>query len=921
MRQNPRYVDPARCIGCGDCVRVCPVEVSPPYPLSSLRRRAILIESPQAVPNSYRIDGDHCLKLARPGSCGRCLEACAAGAIHFDMEPEQFTLQVGAVILATGSTPFNPAGSRMWGFGRYANVITSIQLEHHLAVAGAAKKPPVRPGDGQPIHNLGFLLCVGSRDKNNCDNEYCSSVCCMVAIKEAMVIREQLPGVTISIFYLDLRAHEKDAERYVTRAEEDAKIRFIRARVHGIEPTGTNGDLRLHYLNDQGCQCEEIFDLVVLSVGLETPRSAIRLAETLDVHLTSDRFASTSSFLPVLSSRSGIFTCGGLTGPKDISMAVTEGSAAAAGVAEILAETRHSLTADPAILPEIDVTGQPVRFGIFLCHCGSNISRVIDIAMVARDAATIAGVIHVEQNLFGCSPDTQKQIQKVIREKRLNRIVIAACSPHSHGPLFRETIRGAGLNESLFEMANIRNQNSWVHGSDPRQATAKASEQINMAVARLRLSVPVQPGTVPVIPTALIIGGGLAGMTAALNLARQGFTVCLVERTDVLGGNAQFLHQTWNGEDIPVFLSQLIDQVASHPRIRILFKSRVVNSDGHAGNFRTTLQRGQQTETIQHGVTLLTTGGKRFIPKEYGYGRYPGVFTSLEFDKIYQYGDTRVRRGNSFLFIQCVGSRDDEHPYCSKVCCTHSVQSAIRLKKEDPGRRVYILHRDIRTYSRREALYSTARQLGIIFIRYDLQTKPMVSKADEVMRVAVRDHILHRPLVIEVDIVILAVAILPNTEAHEVARLFNLDVNEDGFFQEAHPKLRPVDFNSVGVFVAGLAHYPKPIEESISQALAAAARAATLLSQKELDLDGLKAVVVDERCDGCALCLDVCPYQAITLVEKTNSAGEPTKSVLVDTVHCCGCGLCQGTCPIRGIYVAGFSPEQLSAELSATINQ
>ena len=920
VKEQPRYVDMDRCIACAECSFVCPASVVDTF--GGDTRKAVYIKYAQAVPLKYQIDPVACIRLNNPDKCGACAAACPADAINFEDREKKHRINVGAIILAPGFQPFDPAGTEIWGYGEYPNVITSMQLERILAASGPTAGQLVRPSDGEPVHKIAFLQCVGSRDRNTCSNEYCSSVCCMSAVKEAVVANEITPEIDAAIFFTDLRAHGKDCDKFFQRARDESGIRFIRSRVHGVEPHGT-GELKIHYVNDQDRQVDEYFDLVVLSVGLETPESVRKLADRIGINLTENGVAATSSFMPVLSSKKGIFVCGSFAGPKDIPLSVVEGSAAASGAAENLAPVRHSATRDQTFPVERDCRGKEARIGVFICHCGSNIAGIIDIKRVAAYAAGLPSVVHVEDSLFACSPDTQELLTDRIREKGLNRIVIAACTPRTHESLFRKTLKSAGINEYLLDMANIRNQDSWVHRFDPEQATVKAKDLIRMAVARVTSQLPLLAQTVPITPAALVIGGGLAGMTSAVSLAEQGFTVYLVEQSGELGGYARLLGRTWNGEDIGLSLARLIEKVTENSNIRVLMYSRVTASRGHVGNFTTTVvdENGIE-ENIMHGAGIVAIGGKRSRPKQYGYGQLPRVVTALEFDKLYQFGDVRVKKGNSFVFIQCVGSRDSEHPYCSKVCCTHSVQSAIRMKHENPGREVYILYRDMRTYGQREALYTEARQLGVVFINYELHGKPEVSKnGDNTLQVEVWDHILHQPLRINADMVILATAILPNQEAKQLADLFKIPLDSDGFFQEAHAKIRPVDFSRQGMFVAGLAHYPKPVEESITQALAAAARAATLLAKQNISLSGIKAEVHPDKCDGCALCIDVCPYHAITLIEVTDEDKnkEPSLSIAINTTLCTGCGICQGTCPKRGVSVAGFTFEQINDQVTAAL--
>lgn len=922
VREYPRYVDVTKCIACGQCSGSCPKSVDDSFNSNIAKRKAIFIKYPQAVPLKYQIDPQACLHLKNADKCGVCAEICPPGAINFNDRERDHEIKVGAVVMALGFQTFDPSKAKVWGYGVYPNVITSLQFERYLAPGGPTEGQLTRPSDRKPVKRIAFLQCIGSRDKNRCNNEYCSAVCCMYAIKEAMTVKEANPELDVSIFYMDMRTPGKEFDRYFERAKNEYGVRFVRSRIHGVEPKGSKGDLRLHYISVQGKQVEEIVDLVVLSVGLETPDSMVKLAEKIGIHMTPDRFASISAFMPVHTSKKGVFTCGAFNGPRDIPQSVIGGSAAAASVSALLAPARHTLTRTLPPPPELDVRRQTPRIGVFVCHCGTNIAGVVDVEEVAAYAATLPQVAHVTRNLFTCAQDTQDLMVQEIRDKGLNRIVIAACTPRTHEPLFRKTLKSAGINEYLIEMANIRNQNAWVHNQQPEVATQKAKDLIRMAVAKVGSLTARKPLRIPIAPSVLIIGGGVAGMTAALNLAQQGFQIHLVEKTTQLGGNALHLFQTWNGEHVPRYLKGLKEEVQQHPLIEVAYASTVQAVSGHVGNFVTTVRTGaNRKRVIEHGAVIITTGAKRYIPEEFEYGKIPKVVASIEFDKLHMHNETRVANGKSFVFIQCVGSRNQERPYCSKSCCTHSIQSAIKLKKEAPSRQIYILYREIRTYGQRERIYNQARELGIVFINYEMHGPPRIKKADNGVLVEVWDHVLHRPLEIRADVVILAAATLASPEAGDLATLFKLPLNSDGFFQEAHVKLRPVEFNVDGVFVAGLAHYPKPLEESISQALAAAAKAGRLLARKEINLEPNIALVDPIHCDGCGVCIDVCPYQAISLVEYRDGEGNPLKTVYIDQVLCKGCGICQGACPKRGVDVAGFTYSQIEAQIDAALDE
>ena len=600
-----------------------------------------------------------------------------------------------------------------------------------------------------------------------------------------------------------------------------------------------------------------------------------------------------------------------------------EASAAAADATRMLAGARNTLTRKKEYPPEIEVADEQVRIGVFICHCGTNIAGVVDVEKVARYAETLPSVAHVERNLFSCSQDTQDTIKSTIKKKGLNRVVVAACTPRTHEPVFRETLKSAGLNEYLFDLANIRNQNAWVHSAQPERATEKAMDLVRMSVARVSLLSPLPAISVPVTQSALVIGGGLSGMAAALEMADHGFPVTLVEKSSVLGGQARHLFRTWNGEPIEPALQELDARVRSNPLITLYLESTVASAQGFVGNFKSTVLSPKAPKEVDHGVTIVATGAQPYAPEgEYLFGSSSRVFTAIEFDKLHTVGDRRMKEAKKYVFIQCVGSRCEERMYCSRVCCTHSVQAALELKEDNPACEVFILYRDMRTYGQREELYTRAREKGVVFINYDAHQKPKVAPLEpRRLEVEVWDHVLHEPLRIEADIVVLATAIVPNPATGEMADIYKLPLDADGFLQEAHAKLRPVDFAADGIFMAGLAHCPKPVDESIAQAKAAAGRAVSVLANSSINLEPTRATVVNTNCDGCAMCLDVCPYNAISLVAEGEAGAQRHSHVQVNVAQCKGCGICQATCPKDGIYVAGFSLEQIGAQVEAALEQ
>jgi heterodisulfide reductase subunit A len=901
-----------RCIACGECAVKCPKKVIDKYNVGIGQRKAIFVRYPQGVPLKYRIDDENCLKLLK-GKCGICEKVCPSGAILFDDREKQIQVETGSIILAPGFKVFDPTGIGTWGYGTFPNVITALELERYLSASGPTEGHLRRPSGQDEAQKIAFLQCVGSRDVNKAGHSYCSTVCCMYAIKEAMVAKSHVPDLDVHFFFMDVRTHGKGFERYYERAKE-LGIHFHRCRVHSLEEGEGPGNIYLRYITDNGKQVEDEFDLVVLSVGMEARPEAMDLAQRLKVDLNDNRFIDRSSFTPVATHQPGIFSCGCFGGPRDIPLSVMEASAAAAAATIPLAEARHTLTRTKTFPEERAVEGEDPRIGVFVCHCGSNIAGVINVEELAEYAQGLPNVAFVERNLFSCSQDSQYLIQNRIREHKLNRVVVAACTPRSHEGLFRETLKASGINEYLFEMANIRNQVSWVHANEPVAALAKAKDHVRMAVAKVGLLRPLPAIKVDVNPQALVVGGGLVGMISALSLADQGFPVHLVEKSAELGGNARSLSTTWKNESITGFVKETVQRVASHPKITIQLNAEVTESEGYVGNFRSTIRQGRNSRPIEHGVTILAVGAQAYKPEEYGYGEFMRVMTSLEFDKLHEFGESRIRQAKNIAFIQCVGSRCEERPYCSRVCCTHSVQAAVALKEENPERRVFILYRDLRTFGQRETIYKKARDLGVIFINYELHQKPEVRMNGDELEVTVWDHVLHEPLTLPIDILVLAAAIVPNPDIQQLAQIFKVPVDSDGFLLEAHAKLKPVDFSADGLFMAGLAHYPKFIEESIAQAQAAVGRAATVLANRTMALDATKSQVDQDKCDGCALCLDVCPYQALTLVGVNGS-----RRIEVSTAKCKGCGLCASTCPKDGISVAGFSYSQVAAQIRAAL--
>ncbi|MBN2060455.1 MAG: CoB--CoM heterodisulfide reductase iron-sulfur subunit A family protein, partial [Deltaproteobacteria bacterium] len=903
VTQHPRYVDVDKCIACGLCAEKCPKKVSSEYDMGLVNRKAAYVKYDQAVPLKYAIDPEQCIYLTK-GKCRACEKFCPTGAINFEDKPKELTYHVGSIVLSSGGETYDPGTHDTYGYKKYPNIVTSLEFERILSASGPYGGHLVKPSNGKEPEKIAWLQCIGSRDEHLGARGYCSAVCCTYAVKEAMLAKEHSKkGIDTAIFYIDIRTNGKDFERYYNRAKDELGVRFIKSRVTGILPVGEDDRHRISYVDDSGRKIEEDFDMVVLSVGLSTTEEGKELAKRLGVQLNHYNYASTDSFRPVESSVPGIYVCGAFQGPKDIPSSVIDSSAAAGVAGSRLAGSRWTLTKKKEVPVETDMRGEPPRIGIFVCCCGTNIAGVVDVPAVVEYAKKLPGVVHTEQNMFSCSQDSQDKIAKTIKEHRLNRVVVAACTPKTHEPLFQETLINAGVNKYLFEMANIRNQCSWVHKDDQLPATEKAKDLVRMAAAKVALLEPLMEPTLDVNQAALIIGGGVAGMTAARNMAEQGYRSYLIEKTDSLGGQARMLHETWRGEDVGGFLSGLIEEMNSNENIEVFLNSRITGVDGFVGQFKTSVDQAGEKLVLEHGVTIIASGASELKPEGYLYGSDPRVVTGQELNQRFIEGDSSLEDINTAVFIQCVGSRIPERPYCSKVCCTSSIKNALTLKAKNPEMNIFIIYRDMRPYGLREDLYREARSKGISFVRYDFEKDLQVFNKEGALVLSFTDFVLRRKIEIRPDLVVLASAIIPEKD-NPLGAFYKVSLNEDGFFAEAHVKLRPVDFATDGVFLCGLAHSPKPIDESITQAQAAVARAVTLLSSRTISVSGTVAMTIPSICSGCGICVSVCPYSAPRMNEKTGKAE-------IEATLCKGCGLCVASCRSGAIRLKGFETSQI----------
>ncbi len=912
--EEPRYVDEEKCTGCGTCAEYCPIYVPDVYNENLANKKCIHVHFPQAVPAASVVDAAHCLFLQRK-ICQICVPTCKSKAINFKMQQKKTTFEVGSIILAPGYDPFDPLAQSQYGYHRFSNVVTSLEFERMISASGPNGGELLRPSDGKVPHRIAWIQCVGSRDEtSNCS--YCSAVCCMYATKQVILSKEHHPEIEAVVLHNDIRAYGKGFERFYERAKAMPGVRYVWSKASVLEQDPETGKVALRFRINGAEVKDEQFDLVVLSIGLGPTEGNRGLAEKLSIELNHHGFCESPVFSPMETSRKGIFSCGVFHAPMDIPDTVTMASGAASLASQLLSKERGTLVEEKVYPEERDVSGEPPRVGIFVCDCGTNIARIVDVPKVVEYAKGLPGVVHSAEETFACSVDSVGHMVETIKKEGLNRIVVAACTPRTHEPVFQNALCEAALNPYLFEFANIREHCSLVHMADRVTATEKAKDLLRMAAARAALLEPLHRVSYKIVRSALVIGGGIAGMKAALSLAGQGVEVHLIEKSDILGGLSRKIPETLEGADVQSFVEGLIKQVTENRLIHIITNAELVDCSGYVGNFLSVVKTGTAgvLKEISHGVIVVATGAEELKPwAAYLYGEDDRVKTLLELDEVMHNDGDLVEKWNGAVFIQCVGSRDEERPYCSRVCCTHSVKSALKLKELKPEMDVYVLYRDMRTYGFKEDYYKKASDQGVVFIRYEADDKPDIRAAEEdgrsFLRLTATEPILGQRIEIDADMVCLASASIPSASNRPLSRLLKVPLNEDGFFMEAHMKLRPVDFATDGIFMCGTSHSPKFIDESVAQAEAAASRAMTILAKEELTAGGPVSRVQATRCSGCGMCWTVCPYQAI-------KQGEDGIAV-VNEALCKGCGVCVSSCRSGAMDLGGVSDEQTWSAIRA----
>lgn len=904
LTSKPRYINLERCTACGDCLTHFPgcVRFNP-----GLDHRApTCMRYPQATPQAYSIDLDKCEDVEA------LVKICKAGAINLDDMPINREIKCSSIVLSPGADVFDPSHLDYLGYSNLPDVVTSLEYERILSASGPTGGELLCPSTGKQPKKVAWIQCIGSRGLQKEAGAYCSNACCMFALKEAIVTKERFQkDIETTIFYMDMRTFGKDYELYLNRAKNEFDVRFLRSRPHSIlQPDGTT-DLTLSYTKEDSTKrFEEQFDMVVLSTGFKTSADTRQLAEKMGIELNSDFFPITEEFNPVVTTKPGVYVAGTFEGPKDIPETMVQASAAACLAAADLPETIVEAQAPKEELVERDVLLEEPKVGVFICDCGDNIGSVVNVDNLVAHAAALPYVAVAKAEGHGCSRSSMEDIRKTIVEEGLNRVVIGGCSPRTHLEKFQDLLQKAGLNKYLVEVANIRDQATWVHSGKPKEAEKKAEDLIGMSVASVVQAHPLEDQTLPMNKNVLVVGGGITGMTAALNLADRGYQVYIAEKSDKLGGLANFLLTTLEGGDIQAFVANMIEKVKSHDNIQVITRAVIVDHSGMPGMFTTGMQSGPQMSyrQIEHGITILATGAKSNRPKQYLLDESPLVKTQLETQRYLFENPDKVKQWQNVVMIQCVGSRTKDNPNCSRICCQNAVKNSLAILDINPDARIFVLYRDMRTYAFQEKYYQMARERGVVFVRYDQDKPPVVEAAGDTIDVTYYDTILGMNVTVCADNLCLSTGMIADQESNkELAMIFKLPRTEDGYFLEDHVKLRPVDMPVPGFFVAGTAHSPKLIRESVTQANAVAARAQTMLAQDEISLGATAAIVDGKLCAACLICVRACPFG----VPFINADGYSE----IDPAKCHGCGMCVSECPAKAIQLMQFEDDRILAKV------
>ncbi|UCG69010.1 MAG: CoB--CoM heterodisulfide reductase iron-sulfur subunit A family protein [Thermoplasmata archaeon] len=917
--KHARYVDEDKCTGCGTCTEKCPKKIPSEFEMEIAERKAIYVPFPQSVPLYYTIDKDNCIYFEK-GKCRLCEKNCAASAVNFDQKDEELTINAGSIIVATGYDIYSPSLMSEYNYGKFADVISALEFERLMSASGPTEGRIFRPSDDKIPKSITFIQCAGSRDVNH--RPYCSRVCCMYAIKEAMLAKEHESEISdVNILYMDLRTFGKGFEEYYIRARDEEGVNFIRGRVSEILQSEAKKNLIVRFEDTESGKIEELkTDMVILPSALVPSKGTSELAGVLGIELDDNGFIMERDIAsdPITTSKDGIFACGCIQGPKDIPDSVSQAQAASAKALEFIRERLEpnvviEETARDEEKEETLPGEQTPRVGVFVCNCGINIGGTVDVKGVAEFAKGLPNVVFADDNLFTCSEGTQQSIQEAIREHDLNRVVVAACTPRTHETLFRKTCSDADLNPYLFDMANIREHCSWVHSHEKGSATSKAKQLVEMAVARAAELTPLTPKIVDIEQQALVIGGGISGIQAALEISRQGIPTHLVERTEKLGGRLLELDiispSKRSGKEI---LKEKLEELKSS-EVTIHTDCEISDIDGFVGNFSVELSKKGKKSSIEVGAIVLAIGSDVMDPKgRYSYEKHDNVITNLELENLLSDMDpTNCKENKEYVYILCVGAREKEgNTWCSRYCCQVGIKQALELAKV--GNSVAVLYRDIRTFGKNaEEMYKEASEAGVRFVEYTEDRPPVIGKGGK--SVSVYDALLEGELKFRSDYIVLGVPMISPSDAQKFQEMLKIPRGNDGFFMELHPKLAPLQTNMEGVFLCGCAQGPKNLADTMAQASGAASQAIALLSNNRCEVEAAVAHVNSELCWGCGTCIDICEFKAPQPVE---IEGDKQVSQINEAL-CKGCGMCAVHCPSGALVPQHFTREQILSMIEA----
>ncbi len=925
--KKPRYIDETKCKGCGDCAVKCPkIEFPNIFDMNLGKRKSVYIPFPQAVPPVYLIDSQLCLKLTK-GVCGVCEKVCKAEAIEYEQKPQEIKLNVGAIVVATGYDVLGEKLTSRWGY-KYKNVVNALEYERMLSASGPFDGHILRPSDQKEPEIIAFIQCAGSRDLRE-GIPYCSSVCCMYTAKEAIITKEHSENSKCFVFRHDVRAYGKNFYEFTQRAQEEYGVKYFQTKISRIIEDPETNNLGIHYEDLKTGEFKDFkANLVVLATPLVPSAGTKELANILDIKLdVYNFFEEKSYFNKSLSSKEGIFLAGFCQGPMDIPETVADASGVASQVATLYNSFKFTETKDKIIvIPEkiVQETDIP-RIGVLICHCGINIGKYIDIPKVIEHIKTLPDVVFCEDNLYSCSSDSQERIKEVIGEFNLNRFIVASCTPRTHESLFQETCQEAGLNKYLFEMVNIRDQCSWVHMTEKELATEKAIDLIRMGVAKSSLLKSQKEEKLKITQTAMVIGGGISGMTAALNVANQGFTAYLVEKEKYLGGNLRYLNMLYPTQvDASILLNETIEKVEQNKNIQIFLNSNLTDIKGYIGNFNVSLTDSEkEIHELKIGTIIVATGGQELKPNEFFDYKYTNhnVITQLQLEqKLKDEDQSWLDKLNHITTLLCVNARQEKGiTYCSNICCESAIKNINILKELNQELKLIVLYRDLQMAKKEFERYYRERRKDAIFLRYDLDNPPIIKERNNgksKFEIKVFDTNLQDNIAFDTDLIVLSTPMIPADNLDELAKMLKVPLDKNGFFLEAHVKLRPLDFATDGIFLCGCAQWPKNIQDSISQANGAAGRACRFLSAEEIITSGLVAEVDQEMCIGCGTCEEACSYNAIEISSVLKAFEEvslPIKKSSVNSSLCKGCGTCAVNCPVGAISIKHYDFEQINA--------